>query len=403
MPIELVMPKLGLNMEEGLLVEWLKKEGDPVKKNDPLFVVETEKVTNEYVATSDGNLLKILVEGGNTVPVRTVVGLLTAEGETLPNLDVQPTPSQTAGDAPAVPVTKLEAAPTEGVGARILASPVAKRMAREHNIDLTIVKGTGPDGRIGQEDIERVIKGKEAFNASPTGEIAQPTFETVIPIEGIRAIIAERMLKSISTTAQLTLHTEVDATELVDWRAKLRDESESPGKTVPSYNAVLISLTAKALRAHPRLNAKQNGNTIQLLENIHIGLAVDNEYGLVVVVVRDADKKSVADINSEIVTMAENVASKKSSIEELTGGTFTITNLGGYGVDHFTPIINPPEMAILGIGRIVEKLVIRESKVMQRNMMALSLTFDHRLVDGGPAAQFLKTVSSLIEGYGGQS
>jgi pyruvate dehydrogenase E2 component (dihydrolipoamide acetyltransferase) len=400
MPIELVMPKLGLNMEEGLLVEWLKSEGDLVRKNDPLFVVETEKVTNDYLATSDGILLKILVQGGNTVPVRTVVGLMATEGESLADLSSHPAQFQTTGNAPAAPITKLEAAPTAGGGERILATPVAKRIARENNIDLATVKGTGPEGRIGQEDIERVIKEREASKISAAGLLAQTTLEAVIPIEGIRAIIAERMLKSISTTAQLTLNTEVDATELVAWRTKLRKESESSGKSAPTYNAVLISIAAKALRAHPRLNAKQTGNAIHLLENINIGLAVDTEYGLVVVVVKDANEKSISEISSEIDSMAERATSKKSTIEDLTGGTFTITNLGGYGIDHFNPIINPPEMAILGIGRILEKLVISEGKVMQRHMLSLSLTFDHRLVDGGPAAQFLKTVGALIEGFG---
>jgi pyruvate dehydrogenase E2 component (dihydrolipoamide acetyltransferase) len=398
MPIELVMPKLGLNMEEGLLVQWLKKEGEPVKKNDPLFVVETEKVTNEYIATTDGTLVKILVEGGKTVPVRTVVGLMALEGESFESPAAHPVTSEVPA-MPAPAISRPEAAPAQGTGDRILATPIAKRMAKENNIDLATVKGTGPEGRIGQEDVERAIKEKEGIKVQPAVLPSLTAAEAVIPIEGIRAIIAERMLKSISTTAQLTLHTEVDSTQLVTWRAKLKKESESSGRPVPSYNAAWVSTTARALRAHPRMNAKQSGNTIQLLENIHMGLAVDTEYGLVVIVVKGADKKSIAEISTEIDSMAERATSKKSSMDDLIGSTFTITNLGGYGVDTFTPIINPPEMAILGIGRIIEKLVIREGKVMQRHMMSLSLTFDHRLVDGGPAAQFLRTVSALIEGF----
>jgi pyruvate dehydrogenase E2 component (dihydrolipoamide acetyltransferase) len=397
MPIELVMPKLGLNMEEGLLIQWLKKEGDPVKKNDPLFVVETEKVTNEYVATADGVLVKILVEGGKTVPVRTVVGLMALEGESLEGPTSHPVDSEAPTTMPAPVIARPETAPARSAGDRILATPIAKRMAKENNIDLATVKGTGPEGRIGQEDVERTIK--EGVKEQPAVLTSPTAAEAVIPIEGIRAIIAERMFKSISSTAQLTLHTEVDATQMVTWRAKLKKESESSGRPVPAYNAALVSTTAKALRAHPRLNAKQSGNTIQLLENINIGLAVDSEYGLVVIVVKDADKKSISEINAEIDSMAERATSKKSSMDDLTGSTFTITNLGGYGVDTFTPIINPPEIAILGVGRIIEKLVIREGKVMQRHMMSLSLTFDHRLVDGGPAAQFLKTVGALIEGF----
>ena len=401
MPLELVMPKLGLNMEEGLLIEWFKKEGDAIKKNDPLFVVETEKVTNEYVATADGILAKILVEGGNTVPVRTVVGYLITAGESLLELSLSPgaSPAPAVGAAYSPLAVQPEAAPGRSAGERILATPIAKRMAKENNIDLATVKGSGPDGRIGQEDVERAIKAKEDTAQKPA-LLTQPAAPgDLIPIEGIHAIIAERMFRSVSTTAQLTLHSEVDGTNMATWRARSKKECADSGTPVPSFNAILVSLAAKALQVHPRLNAKQSGEAIQLLGNINVGLAVDTEHGLMVVVVKDADKKVVAEISSEINAMAERAVNRKSSVEDLTGSTFTITNLGMFGVDYFTPIINPPEMAILGIGRMQEKLVIKEGKVTQRNMLGLSLTFDHRLVDGAPAARFLQTIGTLIEDF----
>ncbi len=399
MPIELVMPKLGLNMEEGLLIEWLKKEGDPVKKNDPLFVVETEKVTNEYVATADGILAKILVQGGTTVPVRTVVGYLMAEGESLPTA-VSAQIESAAQAAPVPEAVQSEPLLTRGASARILATPIAKRIAKENNLDLATVKGTGPDGRIGQEDVERAISARAGTAQKPAPPAQSPASGDLIPIGGIRAIISDRMFKSISTTAQVTLHTEVDASSLVAWRSRAKKEGETTGTAAPGINAILVYQVAKALRAHPLLNATQSGEAIQLLANINLGVAVDTEHGLIVIVVKNADKKSVFEVDAEINAMAERAVQRKSPLEELTGSTFTITNLGGFGIDFFTPIINPPEMAILGVGRIQEKLVIKDSQVMQRHMMGLSLTFDHRLVDGAPAARFLQTIGAQIEEFG---
>ena len=398
MPVELVMPKLGLNMEEGLLVEWLKKEGDRITKNDALFVVETDKVTNEYIATTNGILAKILIKGGETVPVRTVVGLITVEGETLDAaIPKTPEPAVKAVAVPQGPVSATS--PAQSSGDKILASPVAKRIARENNIDLAVVTGTGPDGRIGQEDVERAIREREAGGLKTTHSGKTVKAGSSIPIEGIRAIIAERMLKSVTTTAQVTLDTEVDATNLVNWRAKAKSDAEAGGKTPAGYNAILVSLVAKALREHPALNAKQNGKSIELIMNINIGLAVDTEQGLVVVIVKDADKKSIPNINAELNILAERAGNKKSTIEDMTGGTFTITNLGGFGVDHFSPILNTPEVGILGVGRILEKLVVKNGKVMQRHMASFSLTFDHRLVDGAPAARFLQTLCKIVEEF----
>jgi pyruvate dehydrogenase E2 component (dihydrolipoamide acetyltransferase) len=266
-------------------------------------------------------------------------------------------------------------------------------MAKEHRIDLTSVKGSGPGGRIIQEDVERALQGRQ-----PDPAVQSP--ETRIPIEGIRAVIAKRMSGSLASTAPVTLQSETDVSELVAFRERLREKAGQSGALLPGYNAIFVWLVAKAICQHPWLNARQDGDFIQLQAQINVGLAVDTPAGLVVVVVRETHKKTILDIHQELDELVRRALERKSLPEDLEGGTFTITNLGAFGVDAFTPIINPPEMAILGIGRIAEKLVIRSGKVMQRHMSTLSLTFDHRLVDGAPAGRFLQTLSSMIEELG---
>ncbi len=401
MAVEVVMPKLGLNMSEGRLVEWLKKEGDPVQRGEALFVVETDKVTTESTAQIDGVLGKILVEAGATVPVRAVVATILAEGEAADSsgrtaerplgtlgwsAPESPAahPAQEAPD-PGIPAEPIQETPRTG---KILASPLAKRLAAENGIDLGAVKGTGPDGRIGQEDIERFLADRKAAPA------VRPVQS--LPIEGVRAVIAERMALSLQTTAQLTLHSEVDATGLVSYRERMKADAQRDAAPVPGYNAILISLVARALKEHPRLNARQVGKTLQLLPEIHVGLAVDTEAGLVVVVVRDADQKSIAEIHQDLDRLTERALARRSQPDDVSGSTFTITNLGNFGVDSFTPILNPPEVGILGVGRITDKLVIANGKVAQRPMVTLSLTFDHRLVDGAPAARFLQVVAGYM-------
>ena len=393
MPTEVVMPKLGLNMSEGRLLEWLRKEGDLIQRGDPLFVVETDKVTTESEAQVSGVLSKILVPAGDTVPVRTIVAHILAEGE-VAETPFKPTQPEAPGMETRVegPANTNVYIPAEGSG-KALASPVAKRMAKEHGVDLAAVKGSGPEGRIVQEDIERFLQSRRQ---APS----QLASETMVPIEGVRAVIARRMAGSLASTAQVTLQSEIDVSELVALRERLRLKAGQTGAQIPGYNALFIWLVAKALRDHPRLNATQDGDFIKIHAQINLGLAVDTPNGLMVVVVREADQKDIQEIHEELQELVARAVDRKSLPEDLEGGTFTLTNLGAFGVDGFTPIINPPEMAILGVGRIAEKLVIREGKVSQRHMSTLSLTFDHRLVDGAPAGRFLQSIGSLIENLG---
>jgi pyruvate dehydrogenase E2 component (dihydrolipoamide acetyltransferase) len=396
MPTEVVMPKLGLNMSEGLLVEWLVNEGDRVKRGDALFVVETDKVTTESQAQVDGVLGKILVKAGETVPVRTVVGLILMEGETLDSgAPLTPAPEETPSETISTPATTAAAAPVPARTGKVIASPLAKRIAAENGIDLAAVQGSGPDGRISQEDVERAIAERKAGDVSVQAAAPQAG-QTSVAMEGVRAVIAERMYKSVQSTAQVTLHSEVDASGLVAYREKLKAEPGVRADAVPGYNAILASVAAQALKQHPRMNARQAGNQIELLPDAHIGIAVDTEAGLMVVVVRDADKKTVDAIHQELNALTTRALNRKSQPDDLTGSTFTITNLGGLGIDGFTPILNAPEVGILGVGRIREQLVIQDGRVTQMPVVTLSLTFDHRLIDGAPAARFLQEVAAGI-------
>ncbi|MEL7643289.1 MAG: dihydrolipoamide acetyltransferase family protein, partial [bacterium] len=355
---------------------------------DLLFSVETDKITTEAEANVDGMLAKILVAAGETVPVRTVVGLITAPGETLAaepvNLTARVAPAEIPAEKPAETVAAPASSQPRGT---VLASPIAKRMAAEKGIDLAMVKGTGPDGRISLEDVER------ALAEGATAGAEKPAESLGVKIEGVRAVIAERMLASSQNTAQVTLHLETDVSAMVAYRQKLKTAAV---QHVPSFNAILASVTAQALKEFPYMNAVQEGNVIKFLEKVNVGLAVDTDAGLVVVVVPDTERKDPQAVQAELTPLIERALARKSQPDDLSGGTFTITNLGGFGVEGFTPIINPPEMAILGVGRIIEKLVILDGKVAQRSMMTLSLTFDHRLVDGAPAARFLQAVAEKL-------
>lgn len=397
MAVKLLMPKLGLNMVEGQVTEWIKKEGDTVKKGEVIYIVETDKVTNEVEAPESGKLVKILVKDGEVVPVRQVVGIMAGEGEqvdinalmaeTVPGAEVIQPQSRpaTAGNAP---ITMVAASMT----GQVLASPLAKRLAAEHGINLASVKGSGPGGRINTEDVEKAIAEKGA--GIPAGELPG----RLVPLMGVRKVVAERMALSASTIPMVTLNSEIDVTSLVKFREGLK-QADKDKSEIPGYNALICFLVAKALKEFPYLNASFTENGIRLLDMVNIGVAVDTPEGLLVVVARDADKKGHGEINSELNSLAERALSHKSAPQDLGDSTFTITNLGMVGVDSFNPIINPPEAGILGIGRFVEKEIFKEEKVLRGFFATFSLTFDHRVIDGAPAARFLQRLSESISEF----
>jgi pyruvate dehydrogenase E2 component (dihydrolipoamide acetyltransferase) len=263
-------------------------------------------------------------------------------------------------------------------------SPLARRVAEDKGIDLAKVNGSGTEGRILRKDVEH-------------SAVSAQTAASTTPVKGVRAVIFERMAASAQQTAPVTLTTEIDATALVHFRAGLNAQLGPSSESRISFNAILIKLVAAALREFPYMNARLQDNALQLLADIHVGLAVDTDKGLVVPVVHDVLQKPLAQVNQEMRDLAERAVAGRSNPDDFAGGTFTITNLGAYGVDMFTPIINLPEIAILGIGRIVEKPVAHVGGIHLRQRMVLSLTFDHRLVDGAPAARFLQRVGQMIE------
>lgn len=377
MASKVVMPRLSLTMKEGTVVNWFKKEGEPVKKGDPLVEVLSEKVTYDVEAPASGILRKILAVEGVDVPVAETLGIITEPDEPLPEIEeaaVTTAPPERIEEVAPLPEKEMG----KKVGERMLASPAAKRLAREHGIDLTKVRGGGPERRIVEADVRRYLEEEAAL---------VPRVREVIPLTGIRKTTAERVSSSARTAPHSTITMDVEMSNAV----KLRE------KTQVSYTDILVEAVAKALEEHRSLNSTLEREQIKIYEDINIGVAVATEKGLVVPVIRNANKKSLLQIASTLKELAKRAREGKLSREDLTEGTFTITNLGMYGVEVFIPIINPPEAAIIGVGKVIEKPVIINNEIKIKPIMYLSLSFDHRIVDGAPAAQFLQKVKQILE------
>jgi pyruvate dehydrogenase E2 component (dihydrolipoyllysine-residue acetyltransferase) len=415
MAIEVVMPRLGWNMEAGTVVEWLKHDGDRVNAGEYLFLVESDKATTE-VESLDSGILRIpenALRIGEELPVGTVLGYLVQEGEGIPsNGGNGSVTSGTAAPAPSTPVAS-SAAPSQR-GGMPAASPRAIRIAGELGVDWTKLTGSGGGGRIVERDVRAA-----AEQAPPGGAGLQPVERRIenlppptqqpaaisatgggVPISTMRRIIGERMAQSAHMAASVTLTTEADATPLVRLRDDLAGALMTTDTAMPTYNDLFARLVAVALREFPDLNASLVDGGIVRHDAVHLGMAVDTEKGLLVPVIRDAHAKSAQAIAVESARLIGQARAGKASLDDLKGGTFTITNLGMYEIDAFTPIINLPECAILGIGRIVARPVVVDEEtetVAVRKMVALSLTFDHRVVDGAPAARFLKRVKQFVE------
>ena len=397
------MPKFGLTMVEGTIQRWFKNEGDAISEGEALFEVETEKVLYEVESTANGTVAKLLYGLEAVVPVGLPVAVIAEAGEDVaevaarysdgapaPQAATSPAGSPTpgAGSAAAAPA----AAATNGKRAPV--TPAARKLAAEHNIDTAGLTGTGPGGRITREDVQQAIDAAAQAPAevsSPAQEQAQDQAQDQsVPLRGMRKVIAERMHKSLTDTAQLTITTEVDVTQLIERREEVRREFNT------TYNDFIIQACAHALLQHPRMNASLEGDAIQLHGAVHVGFAVALDEGLIVPVVHNADKKPLKTIAQEARALAEKARAGRLKLEEVSGGTFTVSNLGMAGVDAFTPILNSPQTGILGVGRIVDKPVIYQGEIARRSMLVLSLTFDHRVIDGAPAGAFLGSVADLL-------
>ena len=434
MPVNVTMPKWGLTMKKGKITKWFKKEGDSVQKGENLFEVETEKITNRVEAPAGGILFQIVVPEGTTVPVGAILAIIAEPGEQperIEGIQMGEVVEEAAPAAGAPPAAEPEKPAKRKF---VPATPAARRLAKELGIDLSSVPGTGPGGRISEADVTKVHEegppppkitplaeemakqaGLDIFAITGTGEGGKITKEDVtraleartreeeakpvrvIPFTGMRKAVADNMHESLQTTAQLTSFTEVDVTEMVRFLDQVREEYRKEETVRISYNDIIILVSSRALKRFPIMNSTLVEDEILLHEPVNMGIAVALPEGLIVPVLRDADKKGLLQIAREARELARKAREGTLTVDEVTGGTFTITNLSMFEVDGFTPILKPPETGILGVGRVKEKPAVYNGEIAIRFMMFLSLTFDHRVVDGAPANDFLQTVARYLQ------
>ncbi len=456
MPTEFFIPQLGQTVEEVTIVDWSVEDGAKVDFGQQVMEVETDKAVFPVEANGKGYVHKGPFKAGDVVPVLTVVALIGGKDDTFQSGSVSqpaaaPETAPQASAAPAAAATAAEAhggervfisprarrlaeqkgvdpariQPTGGGGARVAerdviaylqqipkATPVAQRVAAAAGLDLHEVQGSGPGGKIVKEDVARSMAGREApavpaaapaapQAAKPGVQVPVPLGEAEVlervPLAGVRGIIAERMGMSVHTTARVTLVTEVDATEFVAVRNRLKARLGDSWGFTPGYNDMLALMVAHALRKFPYMNARLAPDAVERLANVNLGMAVDTERGLLVPVIKNADRLSLREFGQAFRDLVDKARKARISPDDLSGGTFTITNLGMYDIDAFTPVINLPEAAILGVGRIAPKVVPLNGQPAIRDMLTLSLVFDHRLIDGAPAARFLQYIKQLVE------
>jgi len=371
MPTDVIMPALGMAQETGKVMRWLKADGEAVAKGEPLLEVETDKVTVEIEAPADGKLGAVVVGEGAEVPVGTVIALVLAEGEAVPV------------------VPAAESAPGDGAGAvverpsRRLASPKARRIALANGVDLDGLSGSGPNGAVVAADVDAALA---AVTANDGGD--------ALLVGSVWRVMAERTLRAWQGTPQFVLSREADASRLRSWREAAR---RKPGCEGISVTDLLVKICAEALRRHPRLAASWQHGSLVAGAGVHVGIAVATDDGLVVPVVHGADALPLGAISARRREVAEAARSGRLRPDDVQGGVFTISNLGMYGVDAFQAIVNAPQAAILAVGRIVEKPVAQNGDVVVRPMLALTVSFDHRVADGARGAEFLDTLASLVE------
>ncbi|MDN5332635.1 MAG: hypothetical protein PWP45_1860 [Tepidanaerobacteraceae bacterium] len=426
------MPKLGLTMTEGTILRWLKKEGEEVKQGEPLLEIETDKVNLEEEAPASGILKKILAPEGSVVEVGKEIAIIGGEDEPLPELgEVDKANAEFEGaGAGSEPVPAEAETAKDGIGGKVKASPAAKRVAREHGVDLRMVTPTGPDGRIVEKDVLAFVESRKV-RATPVAKktaqekgidlslIEKPEGEritkrdvmeaveaassakqeySVIPWTGMRKVISEKMTKSKKEIPHFYLTLEVDMSKVLELREKLMPKVQEMSGTKLSINDILIKAAAAALAEFPAVNSSAGEEGILVKNRINIGLAVALENGLVVPVVRDADKKGLARISKETAELIRKAREGKLLPDDYQGGTFTISNLGMYDIEEFSAIINAPESAILAVGKIMKKPVVTEDdEIAVRPMMKLTLSCDHRVIDGALGAKFLRRIKQLLE------
>lgn len=443
---EIFMPKLSSTMAVGTLLQWFKEEGDLVEVGEPLFEIMTDKINIEVESYEEGILLKQYFQEDDEIPVNTVIGYIGNQNESVP--------AESPGVSGEEPLEKLnssnestnettttltstgkvlETETTSTVNGKVRATPAARRVARENDITLSTVSGSGPKGRIHQQDVLQALENNRVLVTPLAKKIAQengvdlnevtgtgvhgkieksdvlnfidnaktqqssPYTGERVKLKGLRKAIADKMLESIRTIPHVTLTSEVDMTKAIEVRKALLPMIERQTGYRLSYTEIIMKTVAQVLGKHPKVNASLIDNEIVYNEDVNIGLAVAVENGLIVPSLKRVNRKGLAELTEMSKTLGKKARENKLTPGEMRGSTFTISNLGMYAIDGFTPIINPPETAILGVGRIAEKPVVVNGQVEVRPMMVLSLSFDHRVIDGAPAAEFLTGLKESLE------
>ena len=437
MATQVIMPKLSPTMEEGQLSRWLKKEGDKVSMGEPLAEIDTDKATMEMQALGNGVLRKILIQEGESAPLGQLIAIIGESDEDISALTAQaatshapqtaPEESRAANPAEAKPTTspeaasagtvvsgngRQEAAQSETAAGRLIVSPLAARMAAESGIDLRSVSGSGPGGRIIKRDVEGLISGDKAAASTAGGQTPQRHLRAVEtrpfqksataqasafrdePASEMRRTIAKRLVTSLGPVPHFFLTTEIEMDRAAEMRKGI-NELDSELKI--SVNDIIIKVAAAALMQHPQVNASFQDKVVRYYEHADIGVAVAIEEGLITPIVRAADQKSLSEIAVEVRDLAERARGRKLRPEEYMGASFSISNLGMFGIDEFTAIINPPEAAILAVGAMSAKPVVRNNELVIRQMMRVTMSCDHRVVDGATGARFLQTFKKILE------
>ncbi|BAH46133.1 dihydrolipoyllysine-residue acetyltransferase component of acetoin cleaving system [Brevibacillus brevis NBRC 100599] len=407
MAVEVLMPKMGMAMKEGTVSRWNKQAGDLVSKGEVIASISSEKIEADLEAPANGVLLKITVSEWEGVPPGTVIGYIGHPNEQIAEETAATATFQTAALEKNLeePVAMTESAtiaasPTSAKEVKI--SPVARKLAEAAGLPVESLIGTGPVGRITKEDVEKAIAEREAKQAVAAEDDRLPAVaveETTeqLPVTGMRKVIASRMMASLQESAQLTITTRADVTDLIALQKKMNEVTQKEHEIKLTVTDLIARATVLALQRHKQVNSAYIDDRIHRYGHVHLGIAVALEQGLVVPVVRYAESTSVLDLSRRIKALAAQAREGTLGMEEMQGSTFSITNLGAYGIDFFTPVLNSPEAGILGVGAVQETPVFIGEEVQRRSILPLSLTFDHRVLDGAPAAEFLHTLRKYLE------
>ena len=413
MAYEVLMPQLGLTMEEGTVSQWVKHEGDPVKTGDVLLEITTDKLTNEVTSEHDGVLLKIVAQEGEDVPVKGLLCYVGQAGESVGDAPAAAPAAAAPAAAPAAPAAAPAAVPV-AAGARLRVSPLARKTAAKLGVDLSKLTGSGPSGRIRQQDVLAAANAAQVAAPAPAAAAApapaaaaapaaRPAAkgglelmegDTVVKLAGMRKVVAQRMLQSHTEIPPVTQNTKVDVTELMKFRKMLLAETGSKY----SVNDLILKATAKCLRAHPEVLVSLDGDQIIQRAHVNLGMAVALDAGLIVPVIRDADRLGLDALSAAAKDLASRAKSNKLTPDEYKGSTFSVSNLGMFGIETFTPIVNQPDAAILGVCAVEDELVMDDQGgISKHQVMRLSFTYDHRLIDGAVAAKFVMALRDLLE------